>query len=51
MVLEDKDGNVFWVETMIKYEQDPEELRLLCKALLEEIRAMERIIRISRSKN
>lgn len=50
MVLGDKHGNVFNVEAVIKYEQDPKELKLLCRALLEQLQAMERIIRISRSK-
>lgn len=36
-VLKDRHGNMFNVAGVIQYEHDPEELRLLCKALVDEL--------------
>lgn len=41
MILEDDKGNIFNVEAVIEYEDNPEELKLLCKALYKRLNEVE----------
>ena len=43
MILEDKHGNLFNVEACIEYESDPEELKILCRALFEEVKNLKAV--------
>jgi len=41
MILESKEGNLFNVEDVIRYENEPKELKMLCQALLDRCNHLE----------